>query len=185
MDPNSPQRWFNLEEQFFKSLDNQLLNQLREQSDRQQTAESIMQLTGITDQELAEKIAGLNVSAQTLAAFRLVPLVAVAWANDNIDSNEQYVIDQAAEKAGLDQAARQLLGHWVSQRPGSELLDTWCQYAHALAGSLNEAERRSLQRQIMDQAQAVAHASGGVLGFGSVSPGEKAVLNKVKQALNG
>lgn len=185
MDQNSPQRWFNLEEQFFKSLDNQLLDRLREQSRLSQSAESIMQLTGISDHGLAEKIAAMNVSAETLAAFRLVPLVAVAWASDHIDPNEQYVIDQAAEQAGLDEASLSLLGQWTANRPGSELLDTWCEYATALVQSLDEAHRKSLRDQIVAQAQAVAKASGGILGFGSVSPSEKATIEKIKKALGG
>jgi tellurite resistance protein len=185
MDQNSPQRWFNLEEQFFKSLDHQLLNRLREQSRLSQTAESIMQLTGISDHALAEKIAAMNVSAETLAAFRLVPLVAVAWASDHIDPNERYVIDQAAEQAGLDEASLGLLGQWTASRPGSELLDTWCEYAAALVQSLDEAHRKSLRDQILAQAQAVAKASGGILGFGSVSPSEKAAIEKIRKALGG
>ena len=183
MDQNSPQRWFNLEEQFFKSVDHQLLSRLREQSQLKQTAESIMQLTGVTDTALAEKIASMNVSSETLAAFRLVPMVAVAWASDYIDANEQYVIDEAAEQAGLDEASRQLLGQWTAHRPGSELLDTWCDYARALTQSLDEPQRQSLRDQILEQVYAVAKASGGVLGFGSVSPGEKAAIAKIKQAL--
>jgi hypothetical protein len=185
MDPNSPQRWFNLEEQFFKSLDHQLLTKLREQSRISQSADSIMQLTGINDHELAEKIASMDVSAETLAAFRLVPLVAVAWANDHIAPNEQYVIDQAAENAGLDESAMKLLGQWTSNRPGSELLETWCEYASALVQSLDESHRNSLREQIVGQAMAVARASGGILGIGSVSPSEKATIQKIKQALGG
>jgi len=185
MDQNSPQRWFNLEEQFFKSLDNQLLEQLRERNEIEQTAESIMQLTGINDHAVAEKIASLRVSSETLAAFRLVPLVAVAWASDYVDANEKYVIDQAAEKAGLDETAMQLLGEWLKNRPGSELLDTWCEYAASLVASLDEPHRRSLRDQIVAQATDVARAAGGILGFGSISPSEKATLQKIDQALGG
>lgn len=185
MDQNSPQKWFNLEEQFYKNLDQQLLNRLREKNQVEHTAESIMQLTGITDQEVAAKIASLNVSSETLAAFRLVPLVAVAWASDHIDADEQYVIDQAAEKSGLDEASRALLGQWTKNRPGSELLETWCQYAAALVSSLDEAHRRSLRDQVVGQATEVAKASGGVLGFGSISPSEKATIEKIRQALGG
>jgi hypothetical protein len=185
MDQNSPQRWFNLEEQFFKSLDHQLLERLREKNEIEHTAETIMQLTGISDHAVAAKIASLKVSSETLAAFRLVPLVAVAWASDYIDPNEKYVIDQAAEKAGLDEAAMNLLGEWIKNRPGSELLDTWCDYAAALVASLDESHRRSLRDQILSQATQVAQAAGGILGFGSISPGEKATIDKIRSALGG
>lgn len=185
MDSNSPKRWHNLEEQFFKSLDNRLIEQLRQRTQIEQSAEAIAQLTGITDPALAQKIASLNITAETLAAFRLVPLVAVAWASDRIEANERMVIDEAVEKSGLDQSARELLGTWTKNRPGSELLDIWCQYAGVLIKSLDESQRKTLRDQILSQAQAVAEAAGGVLGFGSVSPSEKATIDKIKKALGG
>lgn len=185
MDQNSPQRWFNLEEQFFKQLDHQLLESLREKNEIEHNAETIMQLTGVNDHALAEKIAGLKISSETLAAFRLVPLVAVAWASDYVHANEQYAIEKAAEKAGLDDASMQLLGQWIKNRPGSELLDTWCEYAAALVESLDEAHRKSLRDQIVGQATEVAKAAGGVLGFGSISPNEKATIDKIRKSLGG
>lgn len=185
MDPHSPQRWHNLEEQFFKSLDNRLIEQLRHRTQIEQSAEAIAQLTGITDLALAQKIASLNITAETLAAFRLVPLVAVAWASDRIESNERMVIDEAVEKCGLDQSAQELLGKWTKNRPGSELMDTWCEYASVLIKSLDESQRKTLRDQILSQAQAVAEAAGGVLGFGSVSPSEKATIEKIRKALGG
>lgn len=183
MDQNSPQKWFNLEEQFYKSLDNQLLEKLRSQADIEQTAESIMKLTGITDGEVAAKIASLKVSPETLAAFCLVPLVAVAWASDDVDADERYVIDQAAKSAGLDQHCLDLLTSWLNKRPGSELFDTWCSYAKALTASMDESHRVSLRDHIVGQATAVAKASGGVLGIGAISASEKATLDKIKAAL--
>lgn len=183
MDQNSPQKWFNLEEQFYKSLDNQLLEKLRSQAEIEQTAESIMKLTGITNQEVAAKIASLNISSQTLAAFCLVPLVAVAWASDDVDADERYVIDQAAKAAGLDQHCLDLLAGWLNKRPGSELFNTWCEYSKALVAAMDESHRVSLREHVVGQATAVAKASGGVLGIGAISASEKATIEKIKAAL--
>ena len=183
MSSNSPQKWFNLEEQFYKSLDNQLLDQLREKEELEQTTESIMKVTGITDKAVAAKIASLKVSPSTLAAFCLVPLVTVAWASDDVDANERYVIDQAAKASGLDDTCLAMLAGWLNTRPGSELFETWCAYAKSLAASMNEDERISLRDHCVGQAIAVAKASGGVLGFGAISASEKATLEKIKAAL--
>ena len=183
MDPNSAKRWSNLEEQFFKGVDHQLLGKLREQMEQEQSAEAIMRLTSIGDKALAERIAGLKVAPETLAAFCLVPLVAVAWANDNVDADEKYVIDRAAKSAGLDDNCLKLLSGWLAARPGSELFDTWCQYAKVLAMSMTETERVAMQKHVVSQATAVAKASGGVLGIGAISPNEKSVLDKISGAL--
>lgn len=183
MSSNSPQKWFNLEEQFFKSLDNQLLDQLREREELEHTAESIMSVTGITDKQVAARMASLKIAPGTLAAFCLVPLVAVAWASDDVDADERYVIDQAAKSAGLDDTCLKMLSGWLNARPGSELLEAWCAYTKALVASLNEGERVSLREHIIGQATAVAKASGGVLGIGAVSASEKATIEKIQAAL--
>jgi hypothetical protein len=183
MDQHSPQKWFNLEEQFYKSLDNQLLENLRAQSEREQNAESIMKLTGLTDRAVADKLASINIKAETLAAFCLVPLVTVAWADDHVAADESYVIERAASEAGLDANCLAILKSWLKTRPGSELFETWCAYSKALAASLNEAERISLRDHVIAKSSAVAKSSGGVLGLGAVSPSEKAALERIKAVL--
>jgi hypothetical protein len=183
MSSNSPQKWFNLEELFYKNLDNQLLDKLREQEELEQTSESIMKVTGITDKAVAAKMAGLKIAPDTLSAFCMVPLVAVAWASDDVDADEKYVIDQAAKSAGLNENCLKMLAGCLATRPSSELLDTWCAYTKALVATLNEGERISLRDHIVGQATAVAKASGGVLGIGAISSSERATIEKIKAAL--
>lgn len=185
MSENSPQRWFNLEEHFFQNVDQHLLAKLREDGNIEKTADSIMQVIGVDDRALAEEIARLNVSVETLAAFRLTPLVAVAWADDRIDSSERYQITRAAEQSGIrsDDAAMQLLNAWTEKRPSGELLDAWCDYTRALCAALNEEQRRALKHEILRQVRAVAEATGGLLGFGSISPSEQATIQRIEQAL--
>jgi uncharacterized tellurite resistance protein B-like protein len=185
MSQNSPQRWFNLEEHFFHDVDQHLLDKLREQASVEQSAEAIMRVMGITDRALAEEIAKINITVETLAAFRLAPLVAVAWADDRIEENERYVITTAAEKSGMkpEDAAMKLLESWTVRRPSAELLEAWCDYTKSLCGSLSEEHRRVLKQEVMEQVNAVAHASGGFLGFGSVSPSEKDVIARIESSL--
>ncbi|QDV26326.1 hypothetical protein [Aureliella helgolandensis] len=185
MSPNSPKQWFKLEEQFFNNVDQQLLAKLRGEVQTAETAETIMRVTGITDAELAQEIAAINITIDTLAAFRLVPLVAVAWADDRVEENERDAICLAAEKSGIaaDEPAMELLKVWTRQRPGPELLDTWCEYSKALCSGLEESHRTKLKEEILSQVKAVAQASGGVIGFGSISAHEKEVIARVEAAL--
>lgn len=185
MSQNTPQKWFNLEEAFYEKVDQQLLRRLRGEMKIAETAESIMQVAGIADSDLAEAIAGLNVTVDTLSAFRLAPLVAVAWADDRVEESEEYTITLAAEKSGIttDEPAMELLKAWTAKRPSEELLNVWCEYAKALAASLPEVHRETLRKEILSQVQAVAKAAGGILGFGSVSPTEKAIIERIEKAL--
>jgi hypothetical protein len=185
MAENSPKKWLNLEEHFFAQMDQQLLEKLRKEQSSTQTAESIMKVTGITDQNVAAELAGVGVTIETLTAFRLVPLVAVAWADDRLEENERDAIIQAAEKSGIDSAepAMAMLKSWLMKRPGVELFDAWCHYSKSLSASLNGAIREVFQKEVVAQVQSVARSAGGVLGFGSISPSEKAIIDRVEQAL--
>ncbi len=186
MSQHSPKQWFNLEERFFSEIDNQLLDKMRGEISTKQNAEAITHVLGINDEKLATEIASLNVTVETLAAFRLVPLVAVAWADDRVEESERYAVTLAAEKSGIsqDSAAMELIATWIKRRPPADLLEAWCDYAKSLSASLDEAHRTVLKKEILDQVNAVAAASGGVLGFGSVSPSEKATIAKISEALS-
>ncbi|MFN3190815.1 MAG: hypothetical protein ACE361_09865 [Aureliella sp.] len=186
MSQNSPQKWFQLEEHFFKGVDQDLMKKLRGDLEKAETAEHIMQVAGIQNADLAREIADLNVTVETLAAFRLAPLVVVAWADDRVENNERYHITKAAEKSGIDsgEPAMELLESWTKRRPPSELMEAWCHYAAALTGSLAEAHRAGLKSEIVALVKSVAEANGGLLGFASISASEAAVLKQVEEALS-
>ena len=186
MADDSPKKWFKLEEGFFKAVDQRLLDKLREQTANEERAIAIQRLTGLEDAKVCEEIAALNISVESLAALRLVPLVAVAWADDRIEDNERFRVIQAAEKAGLvaGEPAYELLKGWLSQRPASELLETWIHYAKSLAQSLDGESRENFRKTLLNQVREVASASGGLFGFSSVSPSEKKVIEQIEQALS-
>jgi hypothetical protein len=185
MSQHSPQKWFNLEERFFAEVDHELVKRLRGQMETAETAHAIMDVTGINDEHLAEEMAELSVTVDTLSAFRLAPLVAVAWADDRVEENERYVILRAAEKSGIKEndPSFQLLKAWTTKRPSHELLDAWCEYAQALSKSLADSHRETLRKEVLSQVKAVAEAAGGLLGFGSISPSEHAVIERIEKAL--
>ncbi len=185
MTENSPKKWLNLEEHFFSQMDQLLLDKLRKEQSATQTAESIMKVTGITDAKVATELANVGITIETLTAFRLVPLVAVAWSDDRLEENERDAILQAAEKSGIDpdEPAMAMLKAWTRKRPGAELFEAWCHYTKALAGSLNGATRAVFQKEVVAQVQAVARSAGGVLGFGSISASEQAIIDRVEKAL--
>ncbi|MCA9192528.1 MAG: hypothetical protein KDB03_12225 [Planctomycetales bacterium] len=186
MSENSTQQWFNLENRFFAEVDQKLIEKMRESVRHADQAKAIMQLTGITSQALADEIAALNITPDTLAAFRLAPLVVIGWADDRMEENERYAILLAAEQAGIrkDSPAMEVLQTWTSRRPNEDLFHAWCDYAKSLARSLNEAQRETLRLETLRHAKDVAKAAGGVLMFGSVSASEARVLEQIEAALS-
>ena len=185
MADNSPKKWFKLEESFFNGVDQKLLEKLRKQAATEQQATAIQRLTGLSDLKVCQAIAELNISVESLAALRLAPLVAVAWADDRVQDDERFQVLKAAEKAGLARgdASYELLESWLAKRPPLDLFETWIEYARTLSQSLDGEARENLRKNIMAQVRDVAEASGGILRFGSVSPTEKKMIERIESAL--
>jgi hypothetical protein len=185
MSDNSPKKWFKLEEQFFNNVDQNLLDKLRNDVVTEERAAAIERLTGLNDPKVCHAIAEQNISVESLAALRLVPLVALAWADDRVEDNERYRLLQCAEKAGLKSGdpSYEMLNGWLNKRPPAELFDTWIQYAKSLAMSLDGESRENLQMTLLHQVREIATASGGLFGFGSISPAEQKIINAVEEAL--
>lgn len=185
MAETTPKKWFQLEESFFRDVDHKLMTRLRDQVATEERAAAIQRLTGLTDAKVCRDIAALNISVESLAALRLVPLVAVAWADDRVDDNERYRVIAAAEKAGISQgeASYDLLKAWLTQRPSHELFETWVQYARTLAQSLDGEARENFQKSLVKQVRDVAEANGGLFGLGSISHNEKTIISRVEEAL--
>ena len=186
MSTNSPKKWLNLEEHFFAQMDQQLLEKLRQEQSSTQSAAAIMKVTGIADEGLAKELASVGITIETLTAFRLVPMVMVAWADDRMEESERDAILLAAQKTGIDPAdpAMAMLKSWTQKRPSFELFEAWKHYCKSLSESLNGPEREVLRKQLVQQVTDVARASGGVLGFGSISANEKAIIDCVNEHLS-
>jgi hypothetical protein len=62
-------------------------------------------------------------------------------------------------------------------------LGVWESYARSLIASLDQEEADLLKSTLVDEIQQVASASGGLLGWASISKGEHEVMNRIVAAL--
>ena len=174
-----------LEEKFFLARDRELLQSLREKTASKQRRQALTDSSGIDDGELLDRMDELDVGAETLAALSLVPLIAVAWADGNIDQKEREAVLAAAEQKGMekDHPGYQLLQGWLNRKPDPKLLDVWKSYVSTLSQSLSEPAKNSLKDDLLGRARAVAETAGGLLGLGNkVSKSEAAALSELEQA---
>ncbi len=175
-----------LEEAFFHQVDKKLLADLKAklatEADRQQLAAA----TGFTDEELLDELVDIGVSAEAIAAMSLVPLILVAWADGKMDAKERPAILKAAREEGIAEPtpAGQLLRHWLDVKPKPQLATTWKHYTQVVAQKMSYKARASLCKDVLRRAQTTAKASGGSLGFNSISEYEKRVIAELKQAFD-
>jgi tellurite resistance protein len=173
-----------LEDEFFHKENQAKIAALKAKQDLQHDKEDLRKASGMTDDAVLQHLVTLGLRANTIAALSLVPLVAVAWADGEIQDDEKQAIMQGAHGKGLDEGTPgyDLLLGWLSKRPEPGLLDAWVEYIKALSGQLNDEQSRLLKNQIVGFAKMVATASGGILGFGKVSAKEEALLHRIEAA---
>jgi len=173
-----------LENQFFDKENKQKLAAMKQKLESQQSKEELRKASGMSDEAVLDKLVGLGLRANTIAALSLVPLIYVAWADGSIQDNERTAILQGAHGKGLEQGTDgyELLQTWLSKKPGEDLFTAWEAYIKALAGQLNDEQNRLLKNQIVGFAKMVATSAGGILGFGKVSGDEEKVLTRIEAA---
>jgi hypothetical protein len=189
MAPESPEilrdRGRSLEDEFFRREDKRLLAKLSEVKAAETSREALAKASGITSPDLLDRLLKLGVTAETVTALSLVPLVEVAWADGSLDARERRTVLERAREAGVEpgSTAQALLEAWLERRPDAALLDAWTQMVRSLREQLGPAEAERLKTTLLDHARAVARASGGVLGLGSkVSGAEAAMLATLEAA---
>ena len=174
-----------LEAEFFRKQDAALLKRLQETSDAKQRKEAFAAASGIKDEAVLDKLVAMNISADTLTALSLVPLVTVAWADGEIDDKERSAVLSGAAASGIrpSDVSYAMLEQWLRTRPPAELLSTWKAYIGALTPTLSPDARQSLKSSLISRARGVAEATGGFLGLGrKVSDAEANVLKDLERA---
>lgn len=173
-----------LEDEFFRKENTAKLAAMKAKLETQNNKEELRKASGMTDDAVLDRLVTLGMKANTIAALSLVPLVAVAWADGEIQEDERVAILQGAHGKGLDESSPgyELLSGWLAKRPEDGLLEAWETYIKALSSQLNDEQSRLLKSQIVGFAKMVATAAGGILGFGKVSAKEEAVLERIEKA---
>lgn len=170
-----------MEDAFFHDLDAKLVEKIRLQSESAAQRAELVRTTGIKDETLLDELVALGVTGESLVAMRLVPMLMVAWADREVSPEERATIVCEAEKMGIGSQSvpGQLLDTWLAKRPSGDLLEAWQHYTAALFASMPERSRRAYLDELSRELNLVARASGGILGIGSVSESEAAMIEKI------
>jgi hypothetical protein len=176
-----------LENEFFAKRDAEKLAALRKALAERVERQGLAQVTGIPDEAVLGQLMAVGITADTLAALALVPLVLVAWADGTLDDKERRAVLAAAASRDLDAdgPAHRILTSWLDERPAPSLRAAWHEYAAAFREHLPPHVVATIRAWVMDRAREVAAATGGFLGLGSkISSAEQAVLDELEAAFN-
>lgn len=171
---------------YFRNKDAALVAKLKSVFDAKISKEEIRKQTGITDDEALDRFVNIIERKELLSAFKLYPLVEIAWADGSLDAKESTAIEAAAEKAGVlrGSAAFERLAAWMRSGPTDNARTVWRLYASQLRKTLAKEELDTFRNDLLKFANTVAEASGGLFGiFNSTSSGEAQVIEEIKKAL--
>jgi hypothetical protein len=170
----------NPENLYFQEREAQLRRRIRENLEAK--AKIVAKRQAIASQvggneQLAQRLHDLGFDADTVPALHLLPMVAVAWADDKVTPRERQAVLQVAKLHNIQPASSAwlLLESVLEQRPDPEVSH---QVLHLVRDLLAAKGLRpdSLVQACLD----VASASGGVLGLGNkISPQEKALIESL------
>ena len=176
-----------MEEKFFLERDMELLQAMREEAVSKEKKQALAEASGIGDDHLLDQLVEHEVCSETVAATCLIPLIAVAWADNRMEEKERSAVVTAAEQKGLDaeHPAHRLLEGWLKRKPDPNLLAVWKGYVAALVETLDDEARAALKDDILGHTRAVAEAAGGILGFGNkISKPEQDLLDDLEKAFD-
>jgi hypothetical protein len=171
----------------FYNRDKHLMEAFRDRLDQLERRQQLKHVSDIHDEALLDRLLGLGITAESLAALGMVPLVWVAWADGEVAVEERDRIVAMARAAGIEphNGRYPLLEHWLKRRPGPEVVAAWQDSIKQLRETMAAEDFETLRREILTRAGEVARASGGLLGFGErVSPAEQAVLAELERAFD-
>lgn len=173
-----------LEDSFFAKENARLLEKLKK-ADALEAKRQAFKAANIKSEALIDALVELEIEVSAMAALSLVPLVAVAWADGEIQNKERKAIIKAAEEGGIEpgSANHELLENWLKTKPGPDLLATWKEYAHAIEERLDSVVGNELKERLMNRTTSIAKAAGGILGLGAISKAEQAMLDELAHAL--
>ena len=125
--------------------------------------EALAEGTGISDEALLEKLAAHGLDAQSVQVLHLVPLLAVAWADGELQADEAALLREAADKHGLSDGARAHFEAFLKKAPKPALVDTAIDFIRALLSVTDDDDAEAKVQDLASLALNVASAAGNVL----------------------
>lgn len=154
---------------------------------REAEIKAVSEQLHIRNPELAGQIVDLGFGKETVAAFPLIPLVYVAWADGEVSTRERERVMKLAATKGLkeDGDAYNFLSDLLERRPKDDFLDICVDVIRQVFDGMTESNATSAKADLLSLCHQIAEASGGFLGlFGDkVSAEERDMLKEIADGL--
>jgi hypothetical protein len=180
------ERGRSLEEDHYRRRDRELIEKLKQSVAAKEARQELGKVTGLAD-DLLQELHDLGFTPQTVPLLPLVPVLQMAWAEGGITPKERELVVQLARSRGIAEgsAADRQLNEWMIKRPDAAVFARAGRLIGAmLAAGTTDAATLSAD-DLVKHCEAIAGASGGVFGIGSISAEERKLLAAIAKDLKG
>ena len=173
------------EEDYFRRQDQELIEKMRRAAAADEARRALGAASGIQDPGLLREVEQLGFSAETVSLLPLVPILQVAWAEGGISADEQKLIVDLARQRGIASGtpADAQLQEWLANRPSSDVFSRAGRLISAMLTAGSATVQDLSADDLVKYCESIAAASGGILGLGKVSAGERAAIEQIQAAL--
>jgi hypothetical protein len=178
-------REHSLEEEYFRRKDRELIEKMRAAAAAEAARADLEKSSGVHDPELLKELETLGFTPDTLVLLPVIPLVQVAWAEGGVSDAERHLLIKLARARGIAEgsAADRQLAEWLTHRPSDRVFVNAGRLIRAVMDTPGHGVNAD---DLVKQAEAIAAASGGVLGIiGRISAEERAILTNLAAQLKG
>jgi tellurite resistance protein len=174
-----------LEDDYFRKQDRELIEKMRKAAAADEAQRALGAKSGIEDPDVLREIARLGFSPDTVILLPLMPVLQVAWAEGGISPAERALILEFARHRGVAEgsAADQQLAEWLAHSPAPDVFSRASRLIAAMLAAGSGPARDLSVDDLVHYCESIAAASGGILGLGKVSAGERAAIEQIQQAL--
>jgi hypothetical protein len=160
--------------------------ELIREMDREGKREALRAVVRIQDNAFLDRLILMDIGPDRALAFRLIPLVFMAWADGPPDPRESEAVLRGAGMVGLaaTPAGRAVLRNWLSNQPDPALLERWKSEVKRIWNRFTPEEQWQMRQNTLGAVRKVAEAAGGLLGLiRKVSAKEEALLRELEALL--
>ena len=173
------------EEEFFRKKDFELLEKLKAVFQKKMDKEDLRKASGVTDEQLLDRMVEIQLKGEMMAAFQLYPLVEIAWADGDLSESEARSVLAAGEEHGIRPGTRayEMLEQRLHKGPDPEVRKIWFLYAEELRKNLTPRELETFRDDLLARARAVVASTGHLERLLVDVGGERRIMAAIEKSL--
>ena len=179
------ERGRSLEEEYFHRKEREVIDKMRVRAAGEEQRRLLGEKAGVADADVLRDLQDLGYTPETVMMLYLVPVIQTAWAEGGVTEKERTLIVNAARSRGITEGTPcdQQLTLWLSQRPSDEMFEKSLRAIRTILQAQPKEVREASEKDLLSLATTIASASGGIVGFRSVSDEERQILAHISDEL--